>query len=125
LIFIFNFVPYVGTVLGVIFAGFMAMVSFDSLGYALLIPATYVVWATLESEFIRPQILGRRFEMNAVAILLSLAFWSRLWGIAGAAIAVPALVSLKVFCDDVESLSGLGKFISSRHTEKVETEKLS
>jgi predicted PurR-regulated permease PerM len=122
LIFIFNFVPYVGTVLGVILAGFMAIVSFDSLGYALLIPAVYVGWATLESEFIRPQIFGRRFEMNAVAILLSLAFWSWLWGIAGAAIAVPALVSLKVFCDHVESLSGLGEFISSRHPEKAETE---
>ena len=120
LVFIFNFVPYVGTVAGVILVGFMAVISFDSVGYALLMPLTYVGWATLESEIVRPQILGHRFQMNSVAILLSLAFWSWLWGIAGAAIAVPALVTLKIFCDHMEGLSGLGEFLSSRPREKVD-----
>ncbi len=118
LIFIFNFVPYVGTLAGITLAGFMAIVSFDSVGYAMLVPLSYAAWSLLESEIIRPQILGRRFEMNAVAILLFLAFWTWLWGIAGASIAVPALVTLKIFCNHMESLSGLGEFLSSRQTEK-------
>ncbi len=120
LIFIFNFVPYVGTLAGIILAGFIAVVSFDSIGYAMLVPLSYAGWSLLESEIFRPQIFGRRFEMNAVAILLFLAFWSWLWGIAGAAIAVPALVTLKIFCNHMESLSGLGEFLSSRHTDKVD-----
>jgi predicted PurR-regulated permease PerM len=122
LIFIFNFVPYVGTVAGVTLVGFMAVVSFDSLGYAMLMPLTYAGWAILESEIIRPQIFGRRFQMNAVAILLSLAFWSWLWGIAGAAIAVPTLVTLNIFCAHIKGLSGLGEFLSSHHPEKTETD---
>jgi predicted PurR-regulated permease PerM len=122
LIFIFNFVPYVGTVAGVTLVGFMAVASFDSLGYAMLMPLTYAGWAFLESEIIRPQIFGRRFQMNAVAILLSLAFWSWLWGIAGAAIAVPALVTLNIFCAHIEGLSGVGEFLSSHHPEKTETD---
>jgi predicted PurR-regulated permease PerM len=120
LIFIFNFVPYVGTLAGITFVGFMAVVSFDSVGYAMLMPLTYAAWSLLESEIVRPQIFGRRFEMNAVAILLFLAFWSWLWGIAGAAIAVPALVTLKIFCNHIESLSGLGEFLSLGHAEKVD-----
>jgi predicted PurR-regulated permease PerM len=122
LIFIFNFAPYVGTVAGVTLVGFMAVASFDSLGYAMLMPLTYAGWAFLESEIIRPQIFGRRFQMNAVAILLSLAFWSWLWGIAGAAIAVPTLVTLNIFCAHIEGLSGLGEFLSSHHPEKTETD---
>ena len=122
LIFIFNFVPYVGTLAGVTLVGFMAVVTFDSLGYAMLFPLVYAGWATLESEIIRPQILGRRFQMNAVAILISLAFWSWLWGIAGAAIAVPALVTLNIFCAHFEALSGLGEFLSSRLSDKVSTQ---
>jgi predicted PurR-regulated permease PerM len=122
LIFIFNFVPYVGTVTGVTLVGFMAVVSFDSMGYALLVPLSYAGWSILESEIIRPQIFGRRFQMNAVAILLSLAFWSWLWGIAGAAIAVPALITLNIFCAHIESLSGLGEFLSSHHPEKTAAE---
>jgi len=122
LVFVFNFLPYVGTVTGVILVGFMAIVSFDSLGYAMLMPLAYAGWAFLESEIIRPQIFGRRFQMNAVAILLSLAFWTWLWGIAGAVIAVPALVTLKIFCHHVERLSGLGEFLSSGHPEKADTD---
>jgi predicted PurR-regulated permease PerM len=122
LIFIFNFVPYVGTVTGVILVGFIAVVSFDSLSYAMLFPLVYAAWAFLESEIIRPQIFGRRFQMNAVAILLSLAFWSWLWGIAGAAIAVPALVTLNIFCAHIDGLSGLGEFLSSSHPEKISSD---
>jgi len=121
LIFIFNFVPYVGTLAGICLSGFMAIVSFDSVSYAMLLPLTYAGWALLESEIIRPQILGSRFEMNAVAILLFLAFWSWLWGIPGAAIAVPMLVTVKIFCNHVEGLAGLGEFLSRRAPDKSET----
>ena len=92
--------------------------SSDSVSYAMLVALSYAVWPLLESEIFRPQILGRRFEMNAVAILLFLAFWTWLWGIAGASIAVPALVTLKIFCNRIESLSSLGEFLSSRQTDK-------
>lgn len=120
LIFVFNFVPYVGTLAGITLSGFMAIVSFNSVGYAMLVPLSYAGWSLLESEIIRPQILGRRFEMNAVAILLFLAFWSWLWGIAGAAIAVPTLVTLKIFCNHMESLAGLGEFLAAGNTEKID-----
>ncbi len=120
LIFVVNFVPYIGTISGVILASFMAIVTFESLGYALLVPLSYTIWSLLESEIIRPLILGRRFQMNAVAILLSIAFWSWLWGVPGAAIAVPALITLKIFCEHVDGLTGLGEFLSSRRPEPTE-----
>jgi predicted PurR-regulated permease PerM len=118
LTFFFNFIPYVGAVAGVILSAFMAIVTFDSLGYALLIPLAFASWSLLEAELVNPLILSRRLQMNAVAILLSLAFWAWLWGIAGAAIAVPVLVTIKVFCDHVDGLSGLGEFLSERQPVK-------
>ncbi len=115
LTFFFNFIPYVGAVTGVALSAFMAIVTFDSLGYALLIPLAFTSWSLVESEIVNPLILSRRLQMNAVAILLSLAFWAWLWGIAGAAIAVPVLVTIKVFCDHIDGLSSLGEFLSGRH----------
>lgn len=116
LAFTFNFFPYVGAVSGVILSAFMAIVTFDDMGYAMLVPLTYIILSLSDSEIIRPHILGRSLQMNAVAILLSLAFFTWLWGIAGAAIAIPLLVSVKVFCDHFEQLSGLGEFIAARET---------
>ena len=118
LIFIFNFIPYVGPLSGMALSAFMAIVSFDSLGYALLVPLSYISWSLVESEIVKPQILGHRLQMNAVAILLSLAFWTWLWGIAGAALAVPLLMTIKVFCEHLDGLSGFAEFLSVRHTEK-------
>ena len=118
LVFLFNFIPYVGAVSGLALSGFMAIVTFDSIGYALIVPLSYGLLSLLESEIVKPQVLGHRLQMNAVAILLSLAFWTWLWGIAGAAIAVPLLVTIKVFCEHMDGLSGLGEFIAARHTEK-------
>lgn len=118
LAFAFNFFPYVGALSGIALSAFMAIITFDQLGYALLVPLSYTVLSLSDSEIVRPQILGRSFQMNAVAILLSLAFFTWLWGIAGAAIAIPLLVCLKVFCDHFEQLSGLGEFIAAREVEK-------
>ncbi len=118
LTFFFNFIPYVGALTGVALSGFMAIVTFDSLGYALLIPAAFTALSLIESEIASPLVLSRRLQMNSVAILLSLAFWAWLWGIPGAAIAVPVLVTIKVFCNHVEGLSGLGEFLSERQAVK-------
>ena len=118
LTFFLNFIPYVGAVTGGALSAFMAIVTFDSLGYALLIPLAFAIWSLIEFEIVNPLILSRRLQMNAVAILLSLAFWAWLWGIAGAAIAVPVLVTIKVFCDHVDGLSGLGEFLSGRQPVK-------
>jgi predicted PurR-regulated permease PerM len=118
LTFFFNFIPYVGAITGVALSGFIAIVTFDSLGYALLIPAAFTMCSLIESEIVNPLVLSRRLQMNAVAILLSLAFWAWLWGIAGAAIAVPVLVTIKVFCNHIEGLSGLGEFLSERQASK-------
>ena len=118
LTFFFNFIPYVGALTGVALSGFMAIVTFDSLGYALLIPAAFTALSLIESEIVSPLVLSHRLQMNSVAILLSLAFWVWLWGIPGAAIAVPALVTIKVFCNHIEGLSGLGEFLSERQAVK-------
>jgi predicted PurR-regulated permease PerM len=115
LTFFFNFIPYVGALTGVALSAFMAIVTFDSLGYALLVPAAFIACSLIESQIVNPLVLSHRLRMNAVAILLSLAFWVWLWGIAGAAIAVPVLVTIKVFCNHIEGLAGLGEFLSERN----------
>jgi predicted PurR-regulated permease PerM len=121
LTFFFNFIPYVGALTGIALSGFLAIVTFDSLGYALLIPAAFILLSLIESEIASPLVLSRRLQMNSVAILLSLAFWAWLWGIPGAAIAVPVLVTIKVFCNHIDGLSGLGEFLSERQAGKNDT----
>ncbi len=115
--FLFNYLPYAGTVAGVALVGAVAIVSFDSLTQAMLAPALFLLATTIESQFVTPVVLGRRLELNTVSVFVTVVFWGWLWGIAGALMAVPFLVCLKVICDNVESLNTLGTFLSSSREE--------
>jgi predicted PurR-regulated permease PerM len=86
---IFNYVPYVGAACTTVILFGVALVTFPSLGYALLPPAAFVAAATVEGQFITPTLLGRHLTLNPLAVLLALAFWSWLWGPLGTFLAVP------------------------------------
>jgi predicted PurR-regulated permease PerM len=116
--FALNYGPYVGAICGFGLTTFIAIVTFDSVGYAMLVPLTYAFWNGVENQIVTPMLLGRRLQLNAVAILLALAFWTWIWGIAGTIIAVPVLVTIKVFCDHLESLSGIGEFLSEKYPDE-------
>jgi predicted PurR-regulated permease PerM len=110
-----NFIPYFGALLGTVLVALVGLVSFDTIGMALLAPLIYLACTTLEGQIVTPLIIGRRLEMNPVAIFLTIAFWGWLWGIVGALIAVPLLVIVKVFADHVEGLAALGEFLAARN----------
>jgi predicted PurR-regulated permease PerM len=110
----FNFVPYFGPVAGVLLLAAVGLLTFEtSLWQALLPPAWYLLLHLLESNLITPVLLGRRFTLNPVVIFVSLIFWTALWGIPGALLSVPILVSLKVISDRVPSLAHLSEFLAS------------
>jgi predicted PurR-regulated permease PerM len=109
-----NFVPYVGAIGGILMVGMVALISFDSIGYAAIPPLLYAALSIIEGQFVTPVFLGRRLELNAVAIFICVALWGWLWGIVGAIIAVPLLVTVKVFCDHFESLNSFGEFLSGQ-----------
>jgi predicted PurR-regulated permease PerM len=108
-----NFMPYIGAILGVGAAAVVAIISFDSIGQALLIPAFYCLCTALEGQVVTPYVIGRRLRLNIVAVFISVAFWAWLWGIVGALIAVPILVMIKTICDHVDSLTSFGNFLTS------------
>jgi predicted PurR-regulated permease PerM len=107
-----NFVPYLGALTGVICMTIGAALSFDSLGYALIFPAVYLAFGTLEGSFITPWIMGRSLTLNPVIILLSLTFWGWMWGIVGIILAVPILAAFKIFCAHIKPMEPLAEFLS-------------
>lgn len=107
-----NFVPYLGALTGMICMTIGAVLSFDSLGYALMFPAVYLSFGTLEGSFITPWVMGRSLTLNPVIILLSLTFWGWMWGIVGIILAVPILAAFKIFCAHIKPMEPLAEFLS-------------
>jgi len=93
-----NYVPYVGPAIMMTIMFAVGLVSFPSLGHALIAPAALLGLCTVEGHFITPTIVGRRMTLNPLMVVLALAFWTWMWGPIGAFLAVPlSIVGLVVF----------------------------
>ncbi|HET8610793.1 MAG TPA: AI-2E family transporter [Burkholderiales bacterium] len=111
MVMLLNFMPYVGATISLIVLSAVALLTFDEIGHALLVPAVFLACSIAEGQFITPTLVGRHLTMNPVAIFLALLFWGWLWGAAGLLIAVPMLVAFKIICAHVESLAAFGEFL--------------
>jgi predicted PurR-regulated permease PerM len=112
LVALLNFVPYFGPGAGIILLAVVGLLTFDTLWQAALPPAWYLLVHVLESNLVTPVLLGRRFTLNPVVIFVSLIFWTWLWGVPGALLSVPVLVSIKVVCDRVPAMSSVSELLS-------------
>jgi len=108
---LFNFVPYFGPVIGIILLGLVGLVSFDTLSAGLIPACWYLALHLVEANLVTPLVIGRRFSLNPVIIFVSLMFWLWIWGVAGALLAVPILVSVKTICSRFPSVASVGEII--------------
>ncbi len=105
---ILNFIPYLGAMVGMAVIAAVAALTFQTPGQILLPPLVYFLLTAAEGYLITPHIIGRRLTLNPVMILLGLIFWGWMWGIVGAIVAVPLLVSFKILCDHIPQLGTHG-----------------
>ena len=93
---LFNFVPYLGPIAAFFVLAVAALLTFENLGQALAVPGVFLVLHLIEGQIVQPLTVGRRFEVNALVVLLAVWFGYGFWGIPGMVLAMPAVVALKV-----------------------------
>jgi predicted PurR-regulated permease PerM len=111
---LFNYVPYIGPAVSGIILTIVAFLTFDHVGDVLLVPAVYFTLETIEGQFITPILTGRSLTLNPVMIFVSMLLWGWIWGVIGALMAVPILMTLKIFCDHIAALKPIGEFVSGK-----------
>jgi predicted PurR-regulated permease PerM len=87
-----NFFPIIGPVATFVILSAVGIITFSTLGAGLIAPLAFVGLAFLEGHFITPTIIGRRLELNALAVFIALAFWTWLWGPMGGFLSSPLLI---------------------------------
>jgi predicted PurR-regulated permease PerM len=87
-----NFLPILGPVAMFAILVLVGLVASPTIGMGLMAPAAFIGLTFLEGHFITPSIIGRRLELNALAVFISLAFWTWLWGPMGAFLSSPLLI---------------------------------
>ena len=109
--FLLNYVPILGTPLGVLIFLLAGLLTIDTLWLALLPAGLYLGIHLIEGETVTPMVLARRFTLNPVLVIISLVFWFWMWGIPGAILSMPMLAISKIICDRVRPLASFGHFL--------------
>ena len=94
-----NFFPIIGPVAMFVILTVVGVIAFPTLGAGLIAPLAFVGLTFLEGHFITPTIIGRRLELNALAVFIALAFWTWLWGPMGGFLSSPLLIVALILKD--------------------------
>jgi len=92
---VLNYIPYLGPIGSVMLLFFGGLMTFPDVWSALFPPLIFTGLHLVEANFITPMIVGKRLTISPLAILVSLSFWSWVWGTTGALLAVPLLIIMK------------------------------
>jgi predicted PurR-regulated permease PerM len=96
--FLLNFVPVFGNIIGIIPPSLYAIIQFQSPSMTALVFIGFAALQIVISNLVYPALQGRTLSLSPVAVVVALAFWSWVWGIAGALIAVPLTVAIVIVC---------------------------
>ncbi len=118
---VMNYLPIMGPLIAVGGLALISLATAPALAAGLIPPAIYLAYHFVESNILTPMVLGRRLSLNVVAVFLTVVLWGWLWGIAGALIAVPFLVILKVTADNIEGMTNLSEFLGGKNVRLEET----
>ena len=103
-----NFIPYVGPLAMTGLLVLFGLGTADSVFLGMIPAVAYITLHVFEANAITPAILGRRFTMNPVMILLAFSYFTWIWGAIGALLSVPLLLMLTAFFDHVGRPNLLG-----------------
>jgi predicted PurR-regulated permease PerM len=111
MVFVLNYLPFIGPLLASLVLLGVGLVTYQTLLWSLMPAGAFLVLHGIETLLVTPSVVGRRLTMNPFLVFIALAFWTWVWGVAGAFMAVPLLVVSVVtiehmFPDDEVELPG-------------------
>lgn len=110
--FVLNFIPNVGSIVATLIVALVAYVQLAELGPTVAIFALTGLIQFVNGNVIDPMLMGRALRLSSFGIIISLAFWSAVWGVPGMFLSVPIMVSLMIICAEIPVLRPLAILLS-------------
>ena len=113
-IFVLNYIPYLGSLVAVSMPILLSFVQFDEAWKGIAIAVLLIGIQQSIGVFVEPRMAGQRLDVSPLLIVLALAFWWTVWGIIGVILAVPLLVIVRIILDNIPETKPIATLISNR-----------
>jgi len=92
LIFLFNFIPTIGSIIATVFPCLLALLQFDTFVPFFIVTLGLSTIQFAVGNFLEPRVMGKSFNLSGLVIILSLTIWGSIWGVVGMLLCVPIIV---------------------------------
>jgi predicted PurR-regulated permease PerM len=113
LIFMANYIPAIGAAIGVLLPPLFALVDLNDLWRPILLFVLLEIIHFAVSHVVQPRMQGRSLNIDPIVVLLSLAFWGAIFGIAGAFLSTPLTVVVMVVSNEFRATRWVSVLLSA------------
>lgn len=113
IIFMLNYIPTIGSLLGIIFPSLLTLVQFDTITPFLIVTPILTAIQVVIGNVLEPKVMGGSLNLSALVVLLSLAVWGSLWGVAGMFLSVPIMVMLVIIFANFDQTRPIAVLLSA------------
>lgn len=112
IIFLLNYIPNIGSILGIVFPALIALLQFDTLGPFLVATPILIFIQVIIGNLVEPMLMGRSLNLSSFVIILALVFWGVIWGVAGMFLSVPITVVTLIVCSHIRGARWIAIMLS-------------
>ena len=113
LTFFLNFIPKIGSITATVLPSVFALLQFQEFGPVLVVVIGLALVHALTGEIVEPMVMGKTLNLSSLVIMAALTFWTMVWGLAGAFLAVPLMAVILTICAKIPSLRPVAILLSS------------
>jgi len=98
LIFLLNYIPTIGSLIGTLFPATFAMLQYGELFPFFAVLGAVGLIQVIVGNIIEPKIMGDSLNISALVVIMTLSFWGLIWGVIGMILSVPITVIIIIIC---------------------------
>jgi len=115
LAFLLNFIPTIGSIIATLLPLPIILLNPDMpIAFKVLAIAFPALFQIYLGNAVQPRVLGNALDLHPIVILLSLIFWSMIWGVAGAFLATPMTAVLRIVLEKIPATRPLANLLAGR-----------
>ena len=113
LIFLLNYVPTIGSIIATALPTIFALVQYSTLWEPAAVLAGVGFWQFTIGNFMQPRMQGQNLNLATIVVLLGLAIWGAIWGLAGMFLSAPLTVMVMVVLAQFSSTRWIAVLLSA------------